>query len=180
MKRASTEINLPKAQLTSLTDIIFQLLIYFMVTMAMGTVQRRATISEEAKEAQALLELPKVSKLQETPDRFEGLLIHITIGKKGLLKNKWIGYILDEKVSTIDEAEKDTINFAHGPWELRIAKAKLQKRIEDEIFLSGGKKPQLTIRAAEQTEFGDILDILEFCDKDSITQVTFRLLRERE
>ncbi|MGB9561916.1 MAG: ExbD/TolR family protein [bacterium] len=178
-RTAITEIKLPKASMTSLTDIIFQLLIYFLVTMAMGTVQRRATISAEAKEAQALLELPKVEKLQETTEKFQGFLIHITTGKKGPLKGKWIGYVLDEEVSTIDDAEKDTINFAHGPWELRIAKAKLQKRIEDAIFLSGGKKPQLTIRAAEKTEFGEILDILEFCDKDSITQVTFRFIKER-
>jgi len=149
-----------------------------MVTMAMGTVQRRATTEAKEKEAQALLELPRVSKLAETSDQFEGYLIHITTAKKGPLKGQWIGYILDKEVSTIDDAEKDTLFHRHGPWPLKVAKQKLQKVIEDEIFISGGKRPTLTIRAAEKAEFGDILDILEFCDKDSIAQVIFRFIKE--
>ncbi len=171
-----TEEQTPKGEWVSLIDIIFQLLIYFMVTMAIGTAQKRAAERLAGQEMQAIPSLPSVPRLAEIPEKLEGFLFHVDIAQKGKYKGKMVGYILDEHVPTIEDAEKDTL-FRHGPWLLPKAKKKLRDKIEEVIFLEN-IRPPLTIRANENVEFGDILDILEFCDRDSILLVSFRFTRE--
>jgi len=168
----------PKGEWVSLIDIIFQLLIYFMVTMVMGTAQKRATERLSGQEMQAIPNLPAVPKLAEVPEKIEGLVFHVDIATKGRYAGQMVSYILDAKHPTIEDVEKDTL-ADKGPWPLSKGKRELQERVEDEIFKEG-KPPALTIRAHRQVKFGDILDILAFCDVDSINQVSFRFTREEE
>ena len=75
MKQRAEE--LPKAAWTSLIDIIFQLLIFFMVTMALGTMEQQANAAVAGAEKKNLPKLPAVEKLA-TPQEFsEGFLLHI-------------------------------------------------------------------------------------------------------
>ena len=170
MKQRAEE--LPKAAWTSLIDIIFQLLIFFMVTMALGTMEQQANAAVAGAEKKNLPKLPAVEKLA-TPQEFsEGFLLHINKVNEKPFNGKLGAYILDSDVKTIEDAKKDTTG-KHGPFTLKKAKKILEKKIEDE-FYTKGEPPRLEIRAHQDTPFGYILDIMEFCDRDSIEVVGFR------
>ncbi|RKZ35002.1 hypothetical protein DRQ33_00910 [bacterium] len=170
MKRI--EEKLPKAEWTSLIDIIFQLLIFFMVTMALGTLQRQAQAAVKGAEKKNLPKLPPVEKLATPQDITTGYLLHINEINEKPFNGQLGAYILDPEFPTVEDAKKDTLG-GHGPFALNVAKAKLQKKIEDEFFRTG-EPPRLEIRAHQKTSFGYILDIMEFCDRDSIEVVGFR------
>ncbi len=164
--------ELPKAQWTSLIDIIFQLLIFFMVSMALGTLQQQANAAVKGEEKKDLPKLPSVEKLATAQELTEGFLLHIDKITQKPFNGKLGAYILDTKFPSVDDAKADSTH-SHGPFELGKAKRILQKKIEDIIFM-GEPPPRLEIRAREDTPFGYILDIMEFCDADSIEIVSFR------
>ena len=164
---------LPKAEWTSLVDIIFQLLIFFMVTMALGTMLQQSAAQVVGQEKKDLPKLPAVEKLASVDwEVSEGYLLHIDRLQKPPFNGDLAAYILDPAVPTVKEAEAES-SHAHGPFPLDKAKRILQRRIEEEIFM-GNPPPHLEIRAHEDTPFGYILDIMEFCDRDSIEVVGFR------
>lgn len=170
MKRSEEE--LPKAEWTSLIDIIFQLLIFFMVTMALGTLQEQAQAQVKGEEKKNLPKLPPVEKLATPQELKTGYLLHIDEIKEKPFNGKLGAYILDPNCPTVDEAKKDTTH-SHGPFTLKKAKAKLQKLIEDEYYKTG-EPPRVEIRAHEKTSYGYILDLMELFDQDSIEVVGFR------
>jgi len=170
MKRQ--EEPLPKAEWTSLIDIIFQLLIFFMVTLALGTMEQQAQAAVKGEEKKDLPKLPPVEKLATPQDLKEGFLLHIDKIKEKPFNGKLGAYILDPECPTVDDAKKDTTR-SHGPFTLKKAKLKLQKLIEDEYYRTG-RPPHIEIRAHEETSFGYILDLMEFFDQDSIEVVGFR------
>ncbi len=170
MKREEREI--PKAQWTSLIDIIFQLLIFFMVTMALGTLQQQAAAAVKGQEKKNLPKLPSVEKLATAQELTEGFLLNVDKINEKPFNGTLGAYILDKDCPSIDDAQADS-SHSHGPFELGKAKRLLQKKIEDIIFM-GEPPPRLQIRAREDTPFGYILDIMEFCDADSIEVVSFR------
>lgn len=164
--------QIPKAQWTSLIDIIFQLLIFFMVTMALGTLQEQAAAAVKGEEKKDLPKLPPVEKLATPQEISEGFLLHIDELNEKPFNGELGAYILDPECPSVDDARGDSLG-RHGPYTLGKAKRELQKRIEDMIF-RGEPPPRLEIRAHQKTPFGDILDIMEFCDADSIEVVGFR------
>lgn len=99
-------------------------------------------------------------------------MLHVDKINEKPFNGKLGAYILDKDFPTMEDVKADTTH-SHGPFELRKAKRILQKRIEDMIFM-GEPPPRLEIRAHEDTPFGYILDIMEFCDADSIEVVGFR------
>jgi len=161
MKHRAEE--LPKAAWTSLIDIIFQLLIFFMVTMAVGTMQQQANAAVAGAEKKNLPKLPPVEKLA-TPQEFSsGFLLHINKINEKPFNGELGAYILDSDVATVDDAKKDSTG-KHGPYTLKKAKGILEKRIEN-IFFTTGEPPRLEIRAHKDTPFGYILGIMEFATK---------------
>lgn len=164
----------PTSELTSMVDIIFQLLIFFMVTLALGTVNQRATAAVKGEKKEDLPKLPPVERLGAPPEFTDGYLLHIDKKKKGRekkIKGDLIAYILDPDVPTPEDARKDS-SGGHGPFSLDMGKRKLKKLIESRIAL-GEEPPPLEIRANEKTPYGYILDIMEFCNEDSIEVVNF-------
>ncbi len=170
MKQHKAE--LPKAQWTSLIDIIFQLLIFFMVTMALGTLQQQAAAAVKGEEKKELPKLPPVEKLATPQELTEGFLLHVDKIQKPPFNGKLGAYILDPQCPTVKDAEADSLH-RHGPFTLAKAKRELQRRIEEKIFM-GEPPPRLEIRAHKDTPFSFILDVMEFCDADSIEVVGFR------
>jgi len=171
--------ELPKAQWTSLIDIIFQLLIFFMVTMALGTLLQQATAAVRGEERKDLPKLPPVEKLASVQDELsEGYLLHINKINEKPFNGKLGAYILDPDISTIRDAKADSTH-SRGPFSLEDAKRKIQKKIEDDIFM-GNPPPRLELRAHKDTPFGYILDIMEFCDRDSIEVVGFRFSKVKK
>ncbi|MBN1756246.1 biopolymer transporter ExbD [bacterium] len=174
-KRAVEDIK--RTEWTSLIDIIFQLLIYFMVTLALGTVTQKASAQVKGSEREDLPQLPTVSKLADVSPLLDSYLLHVDRAKQGKYRGELVGYILDAQYSSIKEAERDSLG-EHGPWPLEQAKQILKKRVEDKIFL-GEKPSQIELRIHEETKFGYILDIMDFCDKDSIETVVFHFSKKK-
>ncbi|MBN2542407.1 hypothetical protein JXI42_06030 [bacterium] len=167
----------PKTEWTSLIDIIFQLLIYFMVTLALGTVSQKASAQVKGMMKEDLPQLPEVGKLADVGPLIDGFLLHVDRAKTGRYKGELVGYILDEECQSLERAQKDSTQD-RGPFRLDDAKRRLQRKVEDLIFL--GERPKnIELRVHEETEFGFILDIMDFCDKDSIETVVFHFSKKR-
>ncbi len=167
------EEPLPEMEWTSLIDIIFQLLIFFMVTMSLGTMETRAIQRVKGKMEENLPALPEMEKLSEVENVPTGLLLHTEVEKEGKNAGKLVAYILDQMVPSIEEAKKDTLH-THGPWLLKEAKKRFKRRLDD-IFYMGETMPTVEIRAHKDTDFGFILDVMNYASADSVEAVKFRL-----
>jgi len=168
----SRQAELPMAAWTSLIDIIFQLLIFFMVTLSLGTLQKQSTAAVKGEEKKDLPKLPPVEKLATPQDITTGFLFHIDEINEKPFNGDLGAYILDADYPTIEDVKADTFG-KHGPFNLKKGKRELQRKIE-EILFATGEPPRLELRAHKETPFGYILDIMEFCDADSIEVVGFR------
>jgi len=170
----------PAADWTSLIDIIFQLLIFFMLTLALGTVQKQASSQMEGEEKADLPELPGMAELGEALDLTPGsILIHVDEDKDELVRGNIVVYLLNHEIPSIEEAKKDSSHSA-GPFTWDEAYTKLEKKLEfareyDEPL------PRIEMRAFSGTPYGNVLDIMKLCyrddEDDRINQVYFRFAR---
>lgn len=163
--------KIPSAEMTSMIDIIFQLLIFFLVTLSLGTVQDRASSEVTGEMQEQLPQLPPVSKLSDTRTLTDGYLLHIDEDKDDKVDGDLIAWILDPDYPSLDDVQKDNTG-EHGPFSLKDAGRRLRKKIEDRIYL-GEDPPPLQVRAHEKTPYGFILEIMTFCNEDSIETVDF-------
>lgn len=169
--------ELPTMPWTSMIDIIFQLLIFFMVTLALGTLQQQATAAVKGEMKKDLPKLPPVEKLADAEELKEGFLLHIDQLKEPPFNGGFGAYILDPECPNVDDAKKDPTR-SRGPFTLDKAKLVLKQKIESVIF-QGEEPPRLFIRAHKETSYGYILDIMTMCDQDSIEVVNFRFAKVR-
>jgi len=87
-------------EMTSMIDVIFLLLIFFLVTLATGTQEPSpagATISEEEA---ALLDLPKAQGMVVS-DSLNNFILLYAIEEED--NNRYRTYLLDDKISSLDE-----------------------------------------------------------------------------
>ncbi|MCD6501596.1 biopolymer transporter ExbD [bacterium] len=173
----------PSADWTSLIDIIFQLLIFFMVTMAMGTVEKQASAQMEGEEDESLPELPGMSNLGEALDMGPGvIIIHVAPDDENKVQGDLMVYLLDNKFPTIDEADKDSLHSV-GPFSWDVAYRNLKKQLK---FARDFNEPlpRVEMRAYSGTPYGNVLDIMNLCYSDEpeqrIDQVYFRFARLKE
>ncbi len=162
---------LPSMQMTSMIDIIFQLLIFFLVTLSMGTVQEQASSKVKGEQKVNLPELPPVEKLSDVPELTDGYMLWIEQDKNNKVDGDLAVYILDPIMNNIDDAQKDS-SGQYGPFSLQQGSRNLKTKINDEIAL-GEAPPPLFIVAHAETPFGFVLDIMRFCNEDSIEAVNF-------
>jgi len=170
MKVKSEE--LPQSPKTSMIDIIFQLLIFFMVSLALGTMETQTADAVKGEEQKDIPALPPMEKISSPQELTTGFLLHVDKVKEKPFNGTLGVYILDPSAPTLEDAQKDSLK-RHGPYDLKRGSAELQKRIEDVIYQTG-VRPRLEIRADKETPFGYILEVMEFCDQDSIAVVGFR------
>jgi len=180
MPKRQTE-DVPSADWTSLIDIIFQLLIFFMVTLALGTVQQQAEAQMEGELDEELPELPGMSGLGEALSIAPGvILIHIAPDTEGLVAGDLVVYLLTNQFPNIEEAKKDTVERNSGPFSWEAAYRNLQRRLN---FARDYHEPlpRIDMRAYAGTPYGHILDIMNLCYHDQpemrIDQVYFRFAR---
>lgn len=172
--------EIPSPDWTSLIDIIFQLLIFFMVTLALGTVTKQASAQMEGELDENLPELPGMSNLGEALDIGPGvILIHVAPDVDEKVSGDIMVYLLDEKISNIEEAKKDSTRSA-GPFSWDDAYKNLQRRL---TFIRDYNEPlpRVEMRAYTGTPYGLVLDIMNLCYHDvpemRIDQVYFRFAR---
>ncbi|MCK5832196.1 biopolymer transporter ExbD [bacterium] len=179
MPRKQTEA-VPSADWTSLIDIIFQLLIFFMVTLAMGTVEQQASAQMEGEMDESLPELPGMSNLGEALEIGPGvILIHAAYDEDNEVAGDIVTYLFTNEISNIEEAKKDSTHSA-GPFSWDKAYKKLQKQL---TFARDYNEnlPRVEMRAFKGTPYGNVLDIMNLCYHDEpemrIDQVYFRFAR---
>ena len=177
-KRA--EEQWPMASWTSLVDIIFQLLIFFMVTLALGTVQRQAAAQMKGEEKEDLPELPGMSNLGEALDITPGtILIHVADDKEDEVRGEFVVYLLNNEIKSIQDAKKDSTHSV-GPFSWDEAYRKVGRKLE---FARDFNEPLplVEMRAGRNTPYGNVLDIMNLCYHDDpemrIDQVYFRFAR---
>jgi biopolymer transport protein ExbD len=175
-----TKEPVPTPDWTSLIDIVFQLLIFFMVTLAMGTVEKQASSKMEGDENENLPELPGMSNLGEALDIApDMILIHVANDEENKVAGDLVVYLLNKEFPSIEEVEKDSAHTA-GPFSWDKAYKKIQKQLKfardyDEPL------PRVEMRAYTGTPYGNVLDIMNLCYHDEaekrIDQVYFRFAR---
>ena len=170
--------TLPSTEMTSMIDIIFQLLIFFLVTLALGSVQEKASAEIKGEMQEDLPQLPPVEKLSDPTAFTDGFLLQVIEDKEDDVDGKFALWILDPLYPSVLEAKADS-SGTHGPYSLKRGFRTIRKRVEDKILL-GEAPPPLSIRAHEETPYGYILEIMSFCNQDSIETVDFRFARVRE
>lgn len=179
MPRKQTE-DLPSADWTSLIDIIFQLLIFFMVTLALGTVQKQASAQMEGEMDENLPELPGMSNLGEALEIGPGvLLIHVAPDDEDKVSGDLMVYLLTNDIPNIEEAKKDSTRRA-GPFSWDDAFKNVQRQLKFARDYSE-PLPRVEMRAFTGTPYGNVLDIMNLCYHDEpkmrIDQVYFRFAR---
>lgn len=172
--------SMPSADWTSMIDIIFQLLIFFMVTMALGTVQQQSTVAQEGEEQENLPELPGMTDLGEALAITEGtLLIHVADDEEDKVRGDLMVYLLTNDIPSIEEANKDSLGTA-GPFSWDDAYGKLTKRMSDSRMF-GEPLPRVEMRATKNMPYGYVLDVMNLCYHDDeelrINQVFFRFAK---
>lgn len=172
--------SIPSADWTSMIDIIFQLLIFFMVTMALGTVQQQSSAVQEGEEQENLPDLPGMTDLGEALSISEGiLLIHVSDDADDQVKGDLAVYLLTNQIPTVDDAKKDSTRSA-GPFSWEVAYAKLEKRMSDSRMF-GEPLPRVEMRATKNMPYGYVLDVMNLCYHDEeelrINQVFFRFAK---
>jgi len=182
MKKQQKE-PMPAANWTSLIDIIFQLLIFFMVTLALGTIEQRANAESEGIEKEDLPQMPGMTHLGEalniTP---ETILIHVAEDIDDEVKGDLVVYLLDYETQTIQEAKEDSSHRA-GPFSWKKAYQKVAKKIQ---FAREYNEPlpRVEMRAYEGTPYGNVLDIMNLCYHEEeayrINQVYFRFAKLKD
>ncbi len=172
--------SIPSADWTSMIDIIFQLLIFFMVTMALGTVQQQAAAAQQGEEQENLPELPGMTDLGEALDITQGtLLIHVADDEDNEVSGDLIVYFLTHEIPTVDDAKKDTTHTA-GPFSWERAYDKFAKKMADHRMF-GEPLPTVEMRATKNLPYGSVLDVMNLCYHDDeelrINQVFFRFAK---
>ncbi|RKZ31595.1 hypothetical protein DRQ36_01490 [bacterium] len=170
----------PSANWTSLIDIIFQLLIFFMVTLALGTVERQARSQSEGKEKEDLPQMPGMVGLGEALDITPGsVLIHVAEDAEDEVKGNLVVYLLNHEIPSVKEAKEDSLHRA-GPFSWDVAYSKLERQIRT-ARTNYEPMPRVEMRAYEGTPYGKVLDIMKLCYHEEepmrINQVYFRFAR---
>ncbi|GEM_PF-1450929 len=172
--------DIPSPDWTSLIDIIFQLLIFFMITLALGTVTQQASAQMEGELDENLPELPGMSNLGEALDIGPGvILIHVAPDEEDKVSGDIMVYLLNEEIPNVEEAEKDSTRKA-GPFSWDVAYKNLQRQL---TFARDYNEPlpRVEMRAYAGTPYGLVLDIMNLCYHDEpemrIDQVYFRFAR---
>ena len=172
--------SVPSADWTSLIDIIFQLLIFFMITLALGSVQKQATAAQEGEQNEDLPELPGMTDLGEALDITPGiLLMHVADDKDSEVKGDLVVYLLSNEIPSLEEARKDSTHSA-GPFSWDVAYKKLEKKLS---FTRDFNEPlpRVEMRATKNCPYGYVLDVMNLCYHDDeelrINQVFFRFAR---
>ena len=170
----------PSADWTSLIDIIFQLLIFFMVTLALGSVQEQASAQQQGEEQADLPELPGMTDLGEALDITSNtLLIHVADDKDDKVRGDLVVYFLTSSYPSVDEAEKDSTHES-GPFPWDVAYSKLEKMLSSKRMFNE-PLPCVEMRATKSTPYGYVLDVMNMCYHDEeelrINQVFFRFAR---
>jgi len=170
----------PSADWTSLIDIIFQLLIFFMVTLALGTVEKQATSKMEGEEKEDLPELPGMAGLGEALDITPGtILLHVADDENDEVSGDLVVYMLTHDIQNLEEAKKDSSRSA-GPFSWDEAYKRLAKKLEFSRKFNEDL-PRVEMRATATTPYGNVLDIMKLCYHDEeelrINQVYFRFAR---
>jgi len=173
----------PTANWTSLIDIIFQLLIFFMVTLALGTVERQAHAESEGKEKEDLPQMPGMTGLGEALEVSpETILIHVAEDKEEEVRGDLVVYLLNYEIQSVKDAKEDTLHRA-GPYSWNEAYKKLEKKVQ---FARDFNEPlpRIEMRAYEETPYGYVLDVMKLCYHDDelyrINQVYFRFAKLKE
>ena len=171
---------MPAANWTSLIDIIFQLLIFFMVALALGTVEQKTRADAEGVEKEDLPQMPGMTRLGEALDIVpETILIHVGEDVDDEVKGDLVVYLLDYETQTIKEAKEDTLHRV-GPFSWEKAYQKIAKKLQ---FARDFNEPlpRVEMRAYEGTPYGNVLDIMNLCyhsEEDlRINQVYFRFAK---
>lgn len=172
--------SIPSADWTSMIDIIFQLLIFFMVTMALGTVQQQAAAAQEGEEQENLPELPGMTDLGEALDITQGtLLLHVADDAEDEVSGDFVVYLLTNEIPTVEDAKKDTTHSA-GPFSWETAYKKIADRMADSRMF-GEPLPRVEMRATKNLPYGSVLDVMNLCYHDDeelrINQVFFRFAK---
>ena len=170
----------PEATWTSMIDIIFQLLIFFMVVLSVGTFEQQAYAQAEGEEQENLPEMPAMKNLGEAMEITPGsIVIHVDTDKEDKVPGDWIVYLLNDKIPTVDEAKKDSTHSA-GPFSWDVAFKKIQTLINNKRF-NYEELPRVDMRAVSKFQYGNVLDVMNLCYSDDeklrINQVYFRLAR---
>jgi len=170
----------PSADWTSLIDIIFQLLIFFMITLALGSVQEQASAAEEGEEQEDLPELPGMTDLGEALEITQNtLLIHVADDEDDMVKGNLVVYLLNHEIPTVEDARNDSSRTA-GPFSWDYAFDKLQREMNSKRMFNE-PLPRVEMRATKSTPYGYVLDVMNLCYHDEeelrINQVFFRFAR---
>lgn len=173
------EETLPSSQMTSMIDIIFQLLIFFLVTLAFGTIQTTTAADVPGEMREDVPQLPPMSQLAVTQPLTEGYVLHVDRNTEGLVRGDFVVFILTPEFPSVEDAIADTLRN-HGPFTLEQGKREITSRISDKLYLTG-EPAYLKMRAHEDLNYGFVLDMMSICNADSIEIVDFSLLHvERE
>ena len=194
------EIKLRKVPLTSLIDVIFLLLIFFLVSSLEGFLKASGEISNESGVPNEAEELPKpVSTIQPDPEKpFPDLLIRIQkVGENDSIGDSLEFYLLDKFVKTVKNTKEDTTTIYFGAahnYRERRGPYSLQMK-NGEVILDGIKKiadridfikkqltpyPEIEISAFRKTKFGSIVQIFKICRERDIREVKFWVIKGRE
>ncbi len=170
--------TLPSTEMTSMIDIIFQLLIFFLVTLSLGTVQQTSSSDVEGEKKEDLPILPLMAKLSDTSPVTEGFLLHIDEDKEDKVKGDIVCWILDPTYPTLKEARADS-SRGHGPFNLEQCTKKVKRDMETWKMMEG-TIPTFGFRAYKDTPFGFVLDLMFHCNQDSIEVVDFHLAIDKD
>lgn len=170
----------PEASWTSMIDIIFQLLIFFMVTLSLGKVEQRAHAATEGIKKEDIPELPGMKNLGDALDITPGtILIHVERDKKDEVPGEWIVFLLTSKIQTIKDARSDTARTA-GPFSWDFAFKKISNELQFKRQYNE-PLPRIEMRAESVFPYGNVLDVMKMCyhdeEKQRINQVFFRLAK---
>jgi biopolymer transport protein ExbD len=162
-------------------DIIFQLLIFFLVTLSMGTMEKQAATAAEGEQKENLPNLPGMKNLGEALDIQKGvILVHVDDDKDDKVPGDWIVYLLNNDIPSVEDAKKDSSHSA-GPftWETAI------KKVDNELDYARRNEPdnipRIELRAAYNFNYGYVLDLMKLCYHDEealrLNEVVFHLAR---
>ncbi|MFP4458750.1 MAG: ExbD/TolR family protein [Candidatus Zixiibacteriota bacterium] len=173
------EETLPSSEMTSMIDIIFQLLIFFLVTLSLGTVQSQSTAEVVGEMKEDVPDLPPMKQLTESERKLtEGYILHIDEDKENQVRGDLVAWIFDPEFPSLAEAKKDS-SGNHGPFSLDEAKKRIDELLGTHLMMKG-EPTSLKMRAHEDTEYGFVLDIMGICNADSIKTVDFNLLHAKK
>ncbi len=194
------EIEQRKIPLTSLIDIIFLVLIFFLVSSLGGFQNSSGAPSEEAGLPSVEIDLPRPisSNPQALNKPAADLLIRIQkVADAISFKDSLYFYLLDKKAPTVAKAQIDTSKILlglagdyaseRGPHPLQNRSGKLVPGglniLADRLdFIQNNLKPypRVEIMAYRNTKFSSIVEIFKICRIKGINEVKFWVLKGKQ